>query len=190
MLLVLDTESGIPLTRQIYEKIKELILVGELVEQERLPSSRGLSRELGVARNTVLEAYEQLLAEGYLESRHGSGTVVARGITPMQKDASNEKLLPFSRQMDNEVGIINFRSGIPDLEAFPKKEWGKLYHRVCEQLPGSAFRYGEQRGVWVLREAIAAYLFRMRGIRVSPKRIMITSGSTQGLFLISRLLRK
>ena len=189
MWIELETESGLPLSRQIYERIKTLILHGDLKAEEKLPSSRALSKELGIARNTVLEAYDQLLAEGYLEARHGSGTTVAKGIaaTPPQSGPAQTPF-PLSPRRSTDVNVINFRSGIPDLDAFPQKEWTRLYQRTCDSLPASAFRYCEPGGVWELREAIAAYLFRVRGIRAVPERIMITSGSTQGLWLVSRLL--
>lgn len=189
MWLELEAESGLSLSRQIYERVKTLILHGDLKPEEKLPSSRALSKDLGIARNTVLEAYDQLLAEGYLEARHGSGTTVAKGISaiPPQSGAAQTQF-PLSPGRSANVNVINFRSGIPDLDAFPQKEWARLYQRTCNSLPASAFRYSEPGGVWELREAIAAYLFRVRGIRAVPERIMITSGSTQGLWLVSRLL--
>jgi Transcriptional regulators containing a DNA-binding HTH domain and an aminotransferase domain (MocR family) and their eukaryotic orthologs len=191
MWLELEPDNGMPLSRQIYERIKSLILRGELRAEEKLPSSRTLSRDLDVARNTVLEAYDQLLAEGYLETRHGSGTVVAKGISaiPLRGEPAKAPSVP-SPDHTADMRVINFRSGIPDLEAFPQREWAKLYQRACDSLPASDFRYCEPGGVWELRKAIAAYLFRARGIRTVPDRIMITSGSTQGLWLTSRLLRR
>lgn len=191
MWLELEAESGLPLSRRIYERIKTLILHGDLKAEEKLPSSRALSKELEVSRNTVLGAYDQLLAEGYLEAQHGSATTVARGIaaiTPPSKSAKTA--LAASSPKKTNARVINFRSGIPDLEAFPQKEWGRLYQRACDALPASAFRYCNPAGVLELREAIATYLFRVRGIRAAPERIMITSGSTQGLWLVSRLLRR
>lgn len=194
MWLELETESGVPLSRQIYERIKTLVLHGDLKAEEKLPSSRALSKELGVARNTVLEAYDQLIAEGYLEARHGSGTTVAAGIaataSPSMSVGTVTPAFVTSSPKTATARVINFRSGIPALEAFPQKGWGRLYQRACDTLPASAFRYCEPAGVWELREAITAYLFRVRGIRTVSERIMITSGSTQGLCLVSRLLRR
>lgn len=128
MWLELKQETSTPLSRQIYEGIKALILHGDLKAEEKLPSSRTLSKDLNVARNTVLEAYDQLLAEGYLDSRHGSGTTVAKGIaaTARQPKPGNSPFTPPDR-FPREEGIINFRSGIPTLETFPQHEWGKLY---------------------------------------------------------------
>ena len=190
-----DKKSRVPVSRQLYEKIKFFILSGMLRESERLPSSRALGKDLDIARSTVLEAYDQLIAEGYLETRQGSGTTVARGIVVMARTSVADapaRICADERHSGEgqHSAHISFRSGIPDLEAFPRKEWAKIYARVTESLPSTSFRYGEAEGVWELREAIAAYLFRMRGIKVSPRRVMITSGSTQGLSLVARLLRK
>lgn len=138
----------------------------------------------------MLEAYEQLLAEGYLEARHGSGTRVAHGIAAVMLKPGTAVPLPAQRRPQAHVieTLRNFRSA-PALENFPQKEWGDctgVFVRVC---PGRAFRYSSPGGIWELREAIAAYLFRVRGIRVPPERVMITSGSTQGLRIVAGLLR-
>ncbi len=189
MWVALDADNKLPLARQLYEHIKKMIWHGDMTAGEKLPSSRALSRELGVSRNTVLEAYDQLIAEGYLNTRHGSGTVVAEGIAtgvcheaPVSND--DDVLLEKTEQPT----IVNFRSGIPALAEFPQAEWARTYQQRCATLPASAFGYCEPAGVWELREAIARYLFRSRGIRCPPQRIMITSGSTQGLSLVARLL--
>lgn len=191
MWLTLERDSIVPMGRQIYEAVKAMILRGELAAGERLPSSRSLARELDVSRNTALDAYDRLLAEGYLVARHGSGTVVADGIATdeMESGGSRRDLsVGGERPVAADAGVIDFSSGIPDVAVFPRKDWGTVYRRACESLPDSAFRYAAAEGVWALREAIAAWLFRVRGIRTVPGRIMITSGSTQGLSLISGIL--
>lgn len=225
MWIALDAAGGLSLARQLYERIKKMILHGELAAGVKLPSSRALSGELSVSRNTVLEAYDQLIAEGYLETRHGSGTVVAQGISAVarpggyenpertEKPKRTDGLVPARETVSTrhvpilkkglkkglrmreavptvkeQPDIINFRSGIPALEEFPQKEWAKTYQHSCAALPASALRYCEPEGVWELREAIAQYLFRSRGIRCNPRRVMVTSGSTQGLAIVSRLL--
>lgn len=116
MWLELQTGIGVPLSRQVYEQIKALILRGDLKAEEKLPSSRTLGKDLGIARHTVLEAYEQLLAEGYLEARHGSGTRVAHGIAAVMLKPGTAVPLPAQRRPQAhviETGCINFRSGIP-----------------------------------------------------------------------------
>ena len=194
MWIPLDTNKPRPLNRQIYEQFKQHILCGFMQSGQKLPSTRSLSRQLGVSRNTVLEAYEQLLAEGYLHTRHGSGTVVAPSIPlihgqgqaslPGPAKPQGPVLLPVADQPHT----ISFRSGIPALDVFPRKQWARAYQQSCMTLPASALRYAQPAGVWELREALAHYLMRSRGIQCLPERVMITSGATQGLWLLSRLL--
>ena len=193
MWLKLDNHSQLSLNRQISGQIRNLILCGDLPAGHLLPSSRLLGKELGVARSTVLEAYDQLLAEGYLESRSGSGTRVARGIRPQPQQLPNtEAGLRMAPRVENPdpPELVNFQSGIPALEHFPVGEWGKLYRQCCESLPASALRYNSPAGVDELREAVAGWLLRMRGLRADPGQIMITTGATQGLRLVARLLNR
>jgi len=188
MWITVDKNINISLSRQIYSQIKNLILEGNLSEKEKLPSSRRLSKELSVSRNTILEAYNQLMAEGYLQGYRGSGTIVASGISKYKIPCSvfnNTYSVPDASTKNK---IINFRSGIPDLSLFPKKEWSKLYQSICTNLPETAFGYQSPTGVIELRQTISSYLFRTRGLSCNPDNIMIVSGSTQGLSLISKLL--
>ncbi len=184
----LDKNSGISLKRQLYMNIKDMILGGNMSSGAKLPSSRALSKKLCVSRNTVLEVYSQLIAEGFLEGEQGSGTVVAKGISRQKKITYKKDQTAISAPFDTKEETIDFRSGVPDFSLFPQKEWGKLYSRVCGSLPASAFRYCNFAGVWELRESISRYLFRTRWIECGPQNIMIISGVTQGLALISRIL--
>ncbi len=186
----LEKNSGTSLKRQLYSYVKEIILEGKAAPGERLPSSRDLSKKLDVSRNTVLEVYSQLVAEGFLEGKQGSGTVVATGITKRQKRIYKKDHSALSAPFDTKEETIDFRSGIPDFSLFPQKEWGKLYSKICGSLPLPAFRYCNFAGVWELRESISKYLFRTRGIECDPKNVMIISGATQGLALISKILYK
>ena len=193
MWLTLDKQSPLSLNRQIGSQIRALILRGDLPAGHLLPSTRHLGKELGVARSTVLEAYDQLLAEGYLESRSGSGPRVAQGIRPQpQLTGDSAAMLPMASRIKgcDPPELVNFQSGIPALELFPAGEWGKLYRQCCENLPASALRYCSPAGVDELREAIAGWLLRMRGLRADPGQIMITTGATQGLRLVARLLNR
>lgn len=194
MWLTLDNQSPLSLNRQICSQIRTLILRGDLPAGHRLPSTRQLGKELGVARSTVMEAYDQLLAEGYLESRGGSGTSVALGMRPQPHAhdapiASGQPIVPKVANCD-PPGLVNFQSGIPALEHFPSVEWGRLYRQCCEDMPASALRYNSPAGVDELREAVAGWLLRMRGLRADPGQIMITTGATQGLRLVARLLSR
>ncbi len=184
----LDKNSGIPLKRQLYSYFKEIILEGKAPAGEKLPSTRALSKMLGVSRNTVMEVYEQLAAEGFLEGRQGSGTVVATGITRQKIIAYKKDKTALTAPFDTKEETIDFRSGVPDFSLFPQREWGRLYSKVCSSLPMSAFRYCNFAGVWELRESISKYLFRTRGIECDPRNVMIISGATQGLAIISRIL--
>jgi len=188
MWIAVDKNKNISLSRQIYTQIKQLILEGSLSEDDKLPSSRELSKELYVSRNTILEAYNQLIAEGYLQGNHGSGTIVANGISKYKIPGSDIKNILSIREEPAKNKIIDFSSGIPDLTLFPKKELGKLYQSACINLSEKAFRYHSPAGVAKLRYAISDYLFRTRGLCCNPNNLMIVSGSTQGLSLISRLL--
>ncbi|KPI47861.1 GntR family transcriptional regulator [Clostridioides difficile] len=192
MWITINRNSNISLSRQIYCKIKDMILDGTLKFEQKLPSSRTLSKELSVSRNTVLDAYNQLMAEGYLDTKNGYGTFVSKGILEYKVDF---KLNYTFESVDNlhinkQKNCIDFRSGIPELKLFPRKEFSKLYKQILYDLSDSDFRYGSVAGVWCLRVEISEYLFRTRGIRCNPKNVMIVSGSTQGLSLISQLLYK
>lgn len=203
MWLTLDANSPLSLNRQICAQIKALILSGHLADGDRLPSTRQLGKELNVARSTVVEAYDQLLAEGYIESRRGSGTRVAQGLRPQPRISglnTSDNLAPTDAApadapaparvdgRNDPPGLVNFQSGIPALEHFPAAEWGRLYRQVCDSLPASALRYSSPQGVGELQQAIAGWLLRMRGLRAEPGQIMITTGATQGLRLVARLL--
>jgi GntR family transcriptional regulator / MocR family aminotransferase len=188
MWITIDRNINIPISRQIYNQIKHMILNSVLAENEKLISSRKLSKELDVSRNTVLEAYDQLIAEGYLIGNRGSGTVVARGISKYKIRCPDMGRTIIKSEDPDENGIIDFRSGLPDLTLFPRKEFGRLYQSVCNNLPEKALRYHSPAGVTELRQAITDYLFRTRGLYCDPNNLMIVSGSTQGLSLVSKLL--
>ncbi len=188
MWMILDDKSSTPLKNQIYTKMKELILSETFVSGEKMPSTRALAKELRVSRNTILEVYDQLTAEGYLIGIQGSGTVVASGIRKPSKLIHSPMNHSTKQNKSESKDIIDFRSGTPDLNYFPRREWAKLYYNVCIDLPSSAFNYTHPAGVRELRHAISKYLNQMRGISCSPDNIMIVSGSTQGLSLISQLL--
>ena len=194
MWLTLDAHSPLSLNRQICAQIKALILRGHLAAGDRLPSTRQLGKDLHVARSTVIEAYDQLLAEGYIESRRGSGTRVAEGVRSQTQaggqESATEQAPADAAARADPPGLVNFQSGIPALEYFPAKEWGRLYRQVCDALPASALRYCRPQGVGELQEAIAGWLLRMRGLRADPGQIMITTGATQGLRLVARLLNR
>ena len=184
----IERNSSTPLAKQVYNKIKEQILEGRLPAGEKLPSTRSLSKSLAISRNGVMEAYEQLFAEGYTECKQGSGTRVAEGIGVLRRqqlDLRKGELNQIEKSNDN---FIDFRSGVPALDMFPKKEWGKLFYTTCIEAASTFFGYSDPEGRWELRKEVADYLFRVRGIDCSLEQILITTGSTQSLALVARLL--
>lgn len=190
MWIALERGSQLTLARQIYQQIRQMILSEAIESGHKLPSTRRLSSDLSVSRNTVIEAYSQLIAEGYLKTYNGSGTVVAEGLRALDITISPNRS-SVSKQDKTQLAdeMIDFRTGIPALEYFPRKEWGDLYREVCSKISVSAFGYCMSAGIWELREAIAQYLYRARGLPCDPNQIIITSGSTQGLSLISHILQ-
>lgn len=191
MWIIIDRNSDLTLERQIYMQIRKMILSGGLASGDKLPSTRKLSTELSVSRNTVIEAYSQLIAEGYLKTFKGSGTVVADGLHALDIVPSFVQNQPLRQDKKPRFdGQIDFRTGVPALEYFPYKEWGTLYREVCNTIPASSYGYCGTAGVWELRETISKYLYRTRGLSCDPSQIVIISGATQGLSLISHLLKE
>lgn len=186
----IDKKSDQPLMRQLYGQIRHLILDGQLAPAEKLPSTRQLAADLGISRSTVLEAYNQLIAEGYLHGNHGSGTVVASGIDVFSRppeSAAKKRAATATKEKAPSTAVIDFQSGVIDSSRFPLSDWKKAYQRCLDQVPAAAFRYHPSAGVLSLRQTIADYLRRTRGLACDPDQIMIVSGSTQGLALIAAL---
>ncbi|MFC7678816.1 PLP-dependent aminotransferase family protein [Paenibacillus sp. GCM10028914] len=187
----IDRTAGTPISRQIYNRFRSQILQGELRSGEKLPSTRELASSLHVSRNVIVEAYEQLLAEGYIEGRHGSGTYVADGtymeLTP------KEPFIPHHFPSEPKLktnDLIDFRHGIPALNLFPRKLWGDLAKRICMESPDGAFGYGNPEGRSELRMVLTRYLYKTRGVLCDPDQIIVTTGATQALSMISKLLAK
>ncbi|MFJ7408302.1 MULTISPECIES: PLP-dependent aminotransferase family protein [unclassified Lysinibacillus] len=175
----------IPLNKQVYQQIREKILNGTLQGGERLASTRKLCSELNVSRNVILEAYDQLIAEGFIVSYRGSGTFVADGALLTQ---SNKVTLKNRTEEKKEETKIDFRSGIPALSLFPRKTWAKLSHSIWNDTNPTLFGYDLPEGRYELRDVLANYLLRTRGVECHPDQIVITSGATQALTIIARLL--
>ena len=162
--------------------LREAVRTGRLAAGARLPSSRTLAADLGIARNTVAEAYGQLASEGWLVAAQGSGTRVAGQVAAARSAASSAAA---------EVSRFRYdlRAGSPDLSSFPRTEWLAAARRALLGAPAEAFGYTDPRGRPELRAALAGYLARARGVRVVPERIVICSGFTQSLGLLCQVLR-
>ena len=160
--------------------LREAVRSGRLAPGTRLPSSRALARDLGLARNTVANAYGQLGAEGWLEARQGAATVVAHRAAAAPPAAS----APPPRWGPR----FDLRPGTPDLTAFPRRLWLAAARRALQSAAFDALGYGDPRGRVELRRALAVYLARARGVAASPERIVICTGLAQGLRLLASVL--
>ncbi|MEU6251636.1 PLP-dependent aminotransferase family protein [Streptomyces sp. NPDC047043] len=160
--------------------LREAVRSGRLAPGTRLPPYRSLAADLGVARNTVADAYAELVAEGWLTARQGSGTRVAERTEPLRHAARvPEKAPPRARGPRHDL-----RQGTPDASAFPRAAWLTSYRRAVQQAPSEVFGPGDPAGRVELREALTEYLARARGVRTEPDRIVICSGFAHALRLL------
>lgn len=181
--ILLERGSEIPLWRQIYQSLKTSITTGQLAAGDGLPSTRVLAKALAVSRNTVCDAYDLLIAEGYIHSRQGAPTRIADGLC--MKPAVKPRVP--SKQAEYPV-LVNFRTGQPELRLFPKTLWQQMLIKASGTLPLSAYGYSGPKGLPLLRSEIAAWLFRSRGLLIDPTDVFITAGATHALHLVSELL--
>ncbi|MFI8188067.1 PLP-dependent aminotransferase family protein [Streptomyces sp. NPDC085946] len=160
--------------------LREAVRGGRLAPGTRLPPYRSLAADLGVARNTVADAYAELVAEGWLTARQGSGTRVAERAAPLPpRTRGPGKAPPRAHGPRHDL-----RQGSPDGSAFPRAAWAASYRRALRQAPGEAFGPGGPAGRPELREALAEYLARARGVRTEPGRIVVCSGFAHALRLL------
>lgn len=176
--------SGPGLRRGLTDALREAVRGGRLAPGTRLPSSRSLAADLGVARNTVAEAYADLVAEGWLAARQGSGTRVADR-TPAAPD---QRPAPHRRAPGRPA--YDLVPGTPELASFPRAQWLKAARRALTAAPDQTLGYGDPRGRIELRTALADYLSRARGVRADPDRIVVCAGFLGGLGVLADLLRR
>jgi GntR family transcriptional regulator/MocR family aminotransferase len=206
-LSLMPPAEGQELGRWLYDELRGAILDGRLKPGSRMPSTRSLSKQYGLARGTVSAAFDSLKSEGYMEAKVGAGTFVTIrvpdesmtalaesapvAIEPSKADlakrgrdsVSGVKLLPAS----HSVGKA-FRSYEPAIDLFPVNLWSRVAGRVMRRAPRSLYGQGDARGYLPLRKAIAEYVGAARGVRCDAGQIIITSGTQQGLDIISRML--
>ncbi len=200
-----DFHPGLPQQRRLYEAAKAAIHQHQLGAGNKLPSSRELARDLCIARNTVIAAFEQLAAEGYVTSTLGSGTYVAdiQYLTPIGTKTTQVTgnfaaitSAPLSKRgmqitefaAGPRFEIQPFAPGDADFSSFPFKVWQRLQNRVWREARAELLDYGDSGGHLPLRQAIAEYLRVSRSVKVSVEQIMITSGTQQSLDLCAQLL--
>ena len=174
--------SGTRVRAGLEGALRDAIRAGRLRTGTRLPSSRALAADLGIARNTVAEVYSQLIAEGWLTARTGSGTSVA----PHRAPAPGA---PATARPEQAVPRYDLRAGAPDLSAFPRRAWLATARKVLANAPDYLLGYPDPRGLPQLRAALADYLARVRGVTADPAHIVICAGFAHGLAGISRALR-
>lgn len=200
-MISLDQESAVPLYRQLVSQLRQAINSRQVACGTRLPSSRQLAKELGVSRLTILSAYEQLLGEGYLEARIGSGTYVGRPIEMGEEGAEQTKsrapaplkelLSSRGRQILKSVGALqpsrpnSFRPGVPALDAFPMRLWTRLTNRRLRTAEHEMLTYGAREGYGPLREAIARHLRDARMINCDATQIIVLGGSQRAFLHVA-----
>lgn len=180
MLVELERDAELPLHEQIERSIRENIQAGRLAAGARLPSTRALAKELGISRGVVTEAYSQLAAEGYLLTSQGAPVRVARTVRASAPRPPARSMLPSFP--------YHFHPGLPDLAGFPRDRWLRSLRVAWRQTPIDAVGYPDPRGVPALRQALADYLGRVRGVAAEPEQMMICTGFTQAFSLICRWL--
>ena len=205
-----DKNNALPLYRQIYEAIRLAILSGDFASKMRLPSTRSLAQNLAVSRLTVVNAYAQLFAEGYLEGKTGSGTFVAAKLpddllqTAKPKIKKREiklnislNLSPFgeklvSKDIENMrvqtvVKFQPFQNGLTAIEKFPFEIWSRIAAKYHKNPTRSMLSYGDPQGFLPLRQAVASHLQSARGVNCTAETVIITSGAQQALDLTARI---
>jgi GntR family transcriptional regulator/MocR family aminotransferase len=171
--------------RGLEEALRRAIRGGQLGPGSRLPSTRALAADLGLARGTVSRAYEQLAVEGYVLTRPGAATTVARW-APFGATGPPEAVAPGAAPRPR----WDLRPGSPDLTTFPRAPWLAAARRVMQRVPAAAFGYGDPLGQPALRAVLADYLGRARGVHAAPERIVVCNGYAHALFLLSCVLRE
>jgi GntR family transcriptional regulator/MocR family aminotransferase len=181
LLLPVRRGSG-TLRAQLERHLREAVRSGRLRPGSALPSSRVLAEQLEISRGVVVEAYDQLAAEGYLVARPGSATRVA--------DAALVGAAPARPAAPSRPLRYDFRPGVPAVDTFPRSAWLASLRKTLKEAPHTALGYGDARGQQPLREALAAYLGRVRGVAADPELVLVCSGFAQGTALVCRALRR
>jgi GntR family transcriptional regulator / MocR family aminotransferase len=196
----LDRGSCTPLTRQIYMQVRSAVLSGALCPGTRVPSSRAMASKLGVARASVVSAYEQLLAEGYIASRRGSGTFISTQLTWLPSGRRGapraiKRAVPTSAQSfpDFERSAVQsdvrpFNTGRTLIDARTAETWRSLTHRAVRRLGENDLGYTDPAGLAELRANICDYLGAARAVRCDPEQVVITGGTQQAIDIAIRVL--
>ena len=180
VLIELDRSRPRGLRAQVEDELRSAIRSGRLDAGTVLPSSRALAADLGVTRGVVVAAYDQLISEGYLSARQGSGTVVSASV--------RRAAPPVAPSPEATSLAVDFRPGLPDLDLFPRTAWARATRAALQSTPRDDLGYIDSRGLPQLRQAVADYLGRVRGVSAEPDRVVICNGFGHGLSLVSGVL--
>ena len=204
--LSVDRGRSVPLSRQIYEAIRNSILEGRIAPGTRLPSTRVLAQDLGVSRTTIRQCFDQLIDEGYLVGRVGHGSFVPRDLPHQDARPVKQQVQRRSRRKSPAPQLSQrgqalasavvfggrtaqaFDPGIPAFDLFPSALWARLAGRRWRHQSDDLMGYGEPGGYRPLREALASYLSSMRGLQCNADQVIITAGVLHSLGFIARLL--
>lgn len=200
----LDTATGNNLNKRLYQALRLAILDASISPGSRLPASRDLAVQLGISRNTVLAAYEQLQAEGYLQTMAGSGTFVN---ADLPEDGLIAEFVPATRSPISKLGQLSIRGsqllgrtgvaphqwgafmpGVPDVTRFPHDIWRKLQNRLNRKLDPRYLSYSRHGGGLALQQALTDYLRVARSVNCTPDQILITAGSHEAIDLLAKVL--
>ena len=188
IVLSIDRTLTSPVFEQICMAIRTRIISGALAEGTKLPPTRSFATEIGVSRSTVVTAYEQLVAEGYLNSTQGSGYIICGiGEVELTPPPVQTNEIPEEEKASKPQA---FQAGQPDMRLFPYRQWAKTVARVCRSNPQSMLTGGVLFGNFALRTAIAKHIADWRGISASPEQIIITAGATDALEICTQTLAK
>jgi GntR family transcriptional regulator/MocR family aminotransferase len=176
--------TGPGLRASLMVALRDAVRTGRLAPGSRLPSSRSLAADLGVARNTVADSYAELIAEGWLTAQQGSGTRVARRADPRTTTLAGSQTRPARVRPSYPL-----MPGSPNLAEFPRAQWLTAARRALTAAPHDAFGYGDTAGRMELRTVLADYLARSRGVYVEPERVVICAGFHHGLTLMAQALK-
>ena len=195
LLLRLAEASAEPMNRRLYRGLREAILEGAIAADTRLPASRDLAAELGIARNTVVHVYSQLLAEGYTRSRQGNGTFVNASLPDSFLSSGRRARLAAAPQprpalSPRGAAIVDgasaspyqwgaFMPGVPDLTEFPHRKFGRIVSALWRNPPPDLLTYAHGGGLPALREALAQHLALTRSIDCDPEQLIITEARTR-----------
>ncbi|OED45893.1 hypothetical protein AB838_22050 [Rhodobacteraceae bacterium (ex Bugula neritina AB1)] len=203
--MLIDKDSQVSIGEQLRSGLRKALFAGRIEAGARMPSSRFLAQTLGLGRNTVIDAYDTLIAEGYLVSHHGKGTFVAETLsagpahdrqtvrpqpaeTGRRTSSRAQALLPLAEACLPSSGERILEPGVPALQAFPLERWNRCQAAANQRVGRAALSYTDPRGSLDLRRMIAAHIGPSRGVACSPDQILLLSGMRQGLHILMRLL--